>query len=188
MRDRVLARAGDLFYAEGITATGVDRVSAVAGVSKRTLYKHFGSKEALVAACLLARDAPIRAAFTASAEERTSDPLDRLKALFEVLMVWRGRDDFRGCPFINAAAELPDPELPARDVARHHKQELRHWIRQQADAGGIVDPDTLSWQLMTLFDGAIAQRLVLGAEAPAEPVLAAATALVAAARASDDTD
>ena len=186
MREQVLERASDLFYAEGITATGVDRVSAVAGVSKRTLYKHFGSKEALVAACLLARDAPIRGGFTASAEERTSDPLDRLDALFEVLMVWLGRDDFRGCPFINAAAELPDPELPARDVARRHKQELRKWIRQQADAGGVVDPDTLSWQLMTLFDGAIAQRLVLGAEAAAAPVLAAATALIVAARAPDD--
>jgi AcrR family transcriptional regulator len=152
-----------------------------------TLYKHFGSKEALVAACPLARDAPIRGACTASAEERAGDPFGRLQALFEVLRVWLGRDDFRGCPFINAAAELPDPELPARGVARRHKQELRHWIRQQADAGGLVDPDTLSWQLMTLFDGAIAQRLVLGAEAPAEPVLAAATALIAAVSPSDDT-
>lgn len=187
MRERVLAAAGELFYAEGITASGVDRVAAVAGVSKRTLYKHFGSKDALVAACLQARDAPIRDTFTTGAEAVTDDPRGQLEAVFTVLAEWMSRAG-RGCPFVNAAVELPDPTSPARQIARLHKAELRRWIRTRASAAGAADPDTLSWQLMALFDGAIAQRLVLGADAPAGPIAAAVATLLDAATSDRRTD
>jgi len=181
LRQRVLRAAGDLFYAEGITASGVDRVAAAAGISKRTLYKQFGSKDALVTACLLARDAPIRANFTRGAEASSDDPRGQLEALFVVLTGWFDRPGFRGCPYVNAAAELPDADSPARQVARDHKGELRGWVRDRARAAGLADPEGLSWQLMALFDGAIAQRLVLGRDAPAEPVRAAASTLLDAA-------
>lgn len=178
LRERVVSAAGDLFYAEGITATGVDRVAEVAGVSKRTLYKYFGSKDALVAACLQARDAPTRAQFTAGAEAITDDPRAQLDELFRTLTGWLSAPQFRGCPFINASAELPDPALPARQAARDHKQRLRHWIRDRAQAAGIADPESMSWQLMALFDGALAQRLVLGADAPTAAITSAATTLL----------
>ena len=178
LRDRVVSVAGDLFYAEGITATGVDRVAEVTGVSKRTLYKYFGSKDALITACLQARDAPTRQQFTASAEALTEDPRGQLDQLFQTLAGWLSAPQFRGCPYINAAAELPDPARPARQVARDHKQQLRRWIRDRARTAGAADPETLSWQLMALFDGALAQHLVLGDDAPTEAITSAASALI----------
>jgi AcrR family transcriptional regulator len=147
---RILSTADKLFYGEGIRSTGVDTLAAAAGVSKRTLYNHFGSKEALILAYLKGRARPIQLT-DAPAKDQILDLFDRLERGF-------ARPDFRGCPFVNAVAELG--EHPAREAAKAFKEERRLWFRALAERVGARDPDALSAQLALLLDGAIAQALV----------------------------
>jgi AcrR family transcriptional regulator len=172
LRQRVLQEAGDLFYAEGINATGVNRVAEVLGISKRTLYELFDTKDELITASLAARDLPVREALTAAAETATSDPALRLVAVFSALEHWLTQPDFRGCPFLNSAAELADASHPARRVTAEHKEALRAWLEQQARAARLSRPKRLSQQLMLVFDGALAHA----AAAPDAPNVAADTA------------
>ncbi len=119
--EKVLRSASDLFYRNGITATGVDTIVEHAGVSKRILYNNFGGKDELVAAYLRDRDERWRM----SLEETTNryeDPKERLLATFEAYGEWLVGDDYRGCAFINAATEIADPDHPARAVALSHKK------------------------------------------------------------------
>lgn len=177
----VLRAAGDVFYAEGFTATGVDRVCEAAGISKRTLYKFFGSKDELIARSLAQRDAEIRDGLLGSADAATDDPAGRLVAVFSALDEWLGLDSFRGCPYLNAAAELAAPDHPARVVVVEHKEAIRRWFEAAATDAAAADPSALSWQLMLLFDGAIAQALVRGAPSVRDQAARAAATLVAAA-------
>lgn len=158
-RDRLIEAAGDLFYREGVTAVGVDTVSEAAGVSKRSLYQHFGNKDELVAAALRAHAPAILARWLPAAGDH-SPPRDRILGVFATLRVWSADPGFRGCPFVNIATELSDPAHPARAVARSAKQELRGFFRDEAARAGARQPDILADQLMMLFDGAIAQIVV----------------------------
>ncbi len=181
LHERMVHAAGDLLYAEGITATGVDRISAVLGVSKRTLYRHFGTKDRLVADCLAARDEPVRALLTG--HDDALDPPARLLAVFDAASAMLHHPGFRGCPFVNAAGELA-ADHPARAVAAGHKQALLAWLTTTAAAAGAVDPAALAHQLTALLDGAMAQRAVLGDRSSFAPVADAARVLVAAATGS----
>lgn len=176
----MLRAAGDVFYAEGFTATGVDRVCAVAGISKRTLYKFFGSKDELITRSLAQRDLEIRNGLLGPAEAASDDPAARLVAVFAALDGWLGQDDFRGCPYLNAAAEIPARSHPARVVVVDHKDAIRAWLESNATRAGAADPRALAWQLMLVFDGAIAQALVHGARPVKGHAGRAAAALVAA--------
>lgn len=180
LRERILWDAGGLFYRDGIGATGVNRVAAELGISKRTLYELFGSKDELVARALAARDAPVREEFTSGAEALSDDPAEQLVSVFAVLTGWLGAPDFRGCPFLNATAELAEPDHPARAVAAEHKEELRRWMERKGRRAGLIRPKALSEQLMMLFDGALSQAAI-GGTSPRRAVDAAGT-LVAAAR------
>ena len=113
--------ASELFYREGIGAVGVDTISERAGVSKRTLYNRFGGKDELVAEYLRRRDERWRA-YLRGVTEGVEDPGEKLLAVFGAYGEWLAGRDFRGCPFANAAAEIPDPDHPARVVARRHKE------------------------------------------------------------------
>jgi AcrR family transcriptional regulator len=157
-RARLLDAAGDLFYRLGVTAVGVDAVSSAAGVSKRSLYQHFGSKDELVAAALLAHAPAILARWLPPEDD--SPPRAKMLAVFQALSEWSVDPSFRGCPFVNVATELSDRAHPARTVAREAKQTLRRFFRDQAARAGLRNPDTLADQLMMLFDGAIAQVVV----------------------------
>ncbi len=157
---RILVGAGELFYREGINGTGVNRLAEHLGVSKRTMYELFGSKDQIVAQALAAMDSPTREQFTAGAEAATDDPAEQLVAIFVVLEQWLGAPDFRGCPFLNAAAELPDPHHPARRVAAEHKEQLRRWMEHKARNARLGRPKALSQQLMVLFDGLLSQASV----------------------------
>ena len=106
-RDRILETASALFYAEGIHAVGVDRVVEESGVAKATLYQHFRSKEELVAACLRQRSAEWRRHVAEPILLRAGDPASRVAKVFDALSRSLSMPDFRGCPFINAAAEFP---------------------------------------------------------------------------------
>jgi|SRR5215207_5543339 len=174
-RDKLLHSASTLFYEDGIGATGVDDVVRAAGVSKPTLYAHFGSKAELVGAVLERRHAD-RAEELAAIE---GGPL----AVFEWLEAFYARDGARGCAFVNAAAELVGPG-PGRDAAVHEKAWLRAEMTRRARAAGLRAPERLGSQLALLVDGVAARVVVDGHEAagPAvEDAAAAARVLVGAA-------
>lgn len=131
---------------------GVDTIAAEAGVSKRTLYNHFPSKDALIVAYLGRRIRPIPMSDAPPAQQILED-FDRLERAF-------ASPGFRGCAFVNAVAELKDPQHAANEIALTFKEKRRAWFRALLDRAGVVDPDGLSLQLMLLVDGAIAAALV----------------------------
>ena len=157
---RIAAVAAARFHECGITATGVDALSRAAGVSKRTIYERFGSKDGLVLAAYESLDLPVYRMFTAAIEQKITDPREQLDAFFSQLEPILGSADFRGCPFTNAASELPDPGHPAHEVVRRHKERLRRWLRRRAKEAGAADPGELSRRLMLVFAGAQAQALI----------------------------
>lgn len=161
-RDRLLDTASDLFYTRGITATGVDTVVAAAGVSKPTLYAQFGSKERLVAAVLERRHDRRAASLRAWVEAASPEPRARLLAVFDWLGEFYRGDGARGCAFLNAAAEAPDVDDPARLAAREHKRWTREYLAQLAGAAGLAGPERLGSQLLLLIDGASARMVVDG--------------------------
>lgn len=161
-RDRLLETASALFYTRGITATGVDTVVAAAGVSKPTLYAHFGSKEALVAAVLERRHTARVASLHAWVSAAAPDPRERLLSVFDWLGHFYLTDGVRGCAFLNAAAENPDPEGPARRAARQHKRWTQNFLADLARDAGLDSPQRLGSQLLLLVDGASCRMVVDG--------------------------
>jgi AcrR family transcriptional regulator len=159
--------AARLFYEHGIAATGVDALSKAAGISKRTLYERFGSKAALIEAALATLDEPGCERFTAAAERAATTPRGQLEQLFVAVEQAAGSPDFRGCPFANASAELANPEHPAHEVIRRHKERWRRWILVRTKAIGARDPALLSRQLLLILDGTQAQALVQRSSRPA---------------------
>jgi AcrR family transcriptional regulator len=165
--DRIAAAAAAQFTEHGITSTGVDALSRAAGISKRTLYERFGSKDGLIVAAYASLDIPVFRMFTGDAEAAADTPRGQLDALFAQLEVMVGMPEFRGCPFANAAAELADLDHPAHQVVRAHKRRLRDWMEERARLAGAADPHALSRKLMLVFAGAQSQALVERSRRPA---------------------
>jgi AcrR family transcriptional regulator len=180
-RAKVLKTAGRLFYSRGIRPVSMDEIAEAAGVTKRTLYYHFASKDDLVVAYLEDRDCTARAALDTAVRRRGDSPLEQLLGVFDELEVAFRSTRFRGCPFMNAAAELSDVDHPARPIAIRHKEELRAWLEGLASNLGVSDPRGLSEQLLLLLDGAIANWLVRGDPEAARHARQAATVLLTAA-------
>lgn len=158
---RILAAADELFYHRGITAVGVDLIAEHSGVTKRTLYNQFGSKDRLVAVYLTERDQRWRSLVQAGVEAGGT-PAEAVTAPFEALRTWSGNNT-RGCAFVNALAELPDPSHPAHRIAAGQKLWLLNLFRELAATAGCPHPDTLATQLLVLHEGAVAtQPLSLG--------------------------
>lgn len=158
-RERILKAATQLFTAQGINATGMDQLSTVAEVSKRTLYMHFPSKDELVGAylqSLVDNLLPV----PPSPTRLTPSPREQLLAVFD----WKLPDTtapFRGCPFLNVSVEVPDPGHPVHQLAATHKREFAHRLTDLARQAGAADPETLGEQLALLFDGAAARGTAL---------------------------
>ena len=171
--ERILAAADKLFYTQGIRAVGVDAIAAEAGVSKRTLYRHHASKDVLIAAYLTRRFRHITPS-DAPAVEQILGVFDRLERLF-------GSPRFRGCPFVNAVAEISDPTHPASGIAIQFKDQRRLWFRALLERLHVKDPDSLATQLAILTDGAIATALVRNDPAYARSARDAARTLLRAA-------
>ncbi|WP_405911511.1 TetR/AcrR family transcriptional regulator [Streptomyces sp. NBC_00963] len=153
---RIVAAAEELFYNRGITAVGVDLIAEHSGVTKRTLYNQFGSKDHLVAAYLTGRDQRWRTHVRTTVD--TSDtPTQAVTAPFEALRTW-SETNTRGCAFINALAELPDPSHPAHRIAANQKLWLRNLFKELATAAGCSHPATLATQLLVLHEGALATQ------------------------------
>lgn len=166
---RILDVAAELFYWRGIHAVGVDTIAAESGVTKRTLYDRFGSKDALVAAYLTARDRQWRAVVMSQVDSAPTDPVQRVLAPFDVLPECLAPRR-RGCTFINAFAELPNPEDPGHQVIVADKTWLRDLFRQLLVEAGINHPDNLTVQLLSLHEGAIVSYSII--DEPTAPVTA----------------
>lgn len=175
-RERILAGARDVFHRNGINATGVAELCAAARVSKRTLYQHFGSKEEVIAAYLTALAAD--PAYPPHAVLTRGDlaPRARLLELFATLA--DDRRPLRGCPFVNAAAELADPAHPARRIIVAYKQEFADRLAALARDAGARGSERVGRRLALLYDGAAAQVTLYDSPEPATEAQALAAAVL----------
>jgi AcrR family transcriptional regulator len=173
MQERILDTADRLFYRQGIRVIGVDTVAAEIGISKRTLYNYFPSKDDLIVAYLSRRLRPIEPSDGPAAEQILED-FDRLERAMR-------KEGYRGCPFMNAVAELADPAHAAHKVAVAHKEKRRMLFRKLLKRLNVANPDALATQLMILGEGAVAQALVHGDPKMARAAREAARILLAAA-------
>lgn len=179
--DRIAGLAAELFHEHGITTTGVDALSKAAGISKRTLYERFGSKDGLIVAAYEALDLPVFRMLTEAAEAASDTPRGQLEAFFAQTETMIRMPDFRGCPFSNASAELADSDHPAHKVVRRHKERIRRWLLRRARDAGARKPEELTRQLMLVFAGAQAQALVEQSPRAAREARAIAATLLDAA-------
>ncbi len=177
MKERILETADRLFYLKGIRAIGVDTIAAEIGISKRTLYNHFPSKEALISAYLERRF--VR--HTPSDKRSENSPVEQILGIFDSLERRFAAKDFRGCPFINAVAELGAESKPVRKIAVAFKESRRLWFRDLLVQIGVSDPEGLATQLVLLVDGSIAQDLVRDDPAMARAAKEAARVLLVSA-------
>ena len=177
MQQRILDTAGRLFYGQGIRAVGVDTIAAEIGISKRTLYNYFPSKDELILAYLSRR----------FLEPRNSERplLEQILRQFDRLERWFAADTFRGCPLVNAVTELSDATHPGTQLAAMFKERQRLWIRDMLTQLNVADPDTLATQLAILIEGAIIAALMRGDPAMARAAKAAARVLLTAAGVPD---
>ena len=168
--ERILAAADKLFYEQGIRAVGVDTIAAEAGVSKRTLYNYYPTKDDLIAAYLTARfkhiapsDAPAR---------------EQILAYFERIEAMVADGSFRGCPLVNAVTEIGDRKHAAIALAVQFKEQRRQWYRALLARLQVKDPDALATQLQLLIEGVLATSLVRGDPGAARAARAAAEVLL----------
>lgn len=178
-RERILKAATELFTAQGINATGMDQLSTVAEVSKRTLYTHFPSKDELIGAYLQSLVDPLLPV-PPSLDRPTMNPREQLLAVFD-RKPSESTAPFRGCPLLNVSVEVPDPGHSAHQLAAAYKREFARRLTDIARQAGAADPETLGEQLALLFDGAAARGTVLNSSHTAACARAIAESLVDAA-------
>lgn len=153
-RDRLLSVAGGIFYREGIHAIGVDRLVKDAGVTRATFYRHFPGKDDLVLAYIRAEDEAIRELFTAL-HSGTNDPEKLLDLTLTAIASDVREHHTRGCPFINAAAEYPDPEHPVRQAVSAHRAWFADTLAKVLKNAGRTQPKQKARALVLLRDAAL---------------------------------
>jgi AcrR family transcriptional regulator len=162
-RERILDTAKRLFYRDGLRATGIDRIVAESGVAKMSLYRHFPSKDDLIAAFLDWRHEHWMTWFTAAVEARLAEGAG-LAAVADALGEWFGQDDFRGCAFINAVAETGATDNPRhRELALAHKRALERYLGEVAARLHCAAPDQVAQEAMLCVEGMIV-RAQMGAD------------------------
>jgi AcrR family transcriptional regulator len=170
MKARILQTADLLFYQRGIRAVGVDTIAAEIGISKRTLYNHFPSKDELIAAYLQRR--------FSKAPASDKPPVEQILGTFDRLERGFAAKGFRGCPFVKAVAELGPEDQSVRKIAVAFKESRRLGFRDLLNQLGVADAEGLATQLTLLVDGAIAQDLVRNDPAMARAAKQAAKVLI----------
>ncbi|WP_207843875.1 TetR/AcrR family transcriptional regulator [Williamsia soli] len=161
---KILQEAANTFYRRGITSVGMEDVAEAAGVSKPTLYKHFPTKDLLIAECLSSVDEKHFTWFVDQlAKLQTNDEKPAL-AVFDVLTKWFNSSAFRGCTFINASVEVGHVNERAQLAVLSHKDRTRVWLQQLAEESGVPPSRsaTIANHLMLLMEGAIITALVEG--------------------------
>lgn len=182
VRNRILETASALFYRRGARAVGVDMVVEEAGVAKTSIYRHFRTKDDLIAAFLRREDEDFWSCWDRVAELHESDPVAELEAHLDWIGERVGRPNYRGCPQLNVAAEFPESDHPARRVASAHKRELRRRLKGIAERLRVKRPDELAGQLSLLLNGAFVSSQVLSAGEAVVLLRATARTLIAGAR------
>jgi AcrR family transcriptional regulator len=182
-RDLIMQAAAELFYGEGILRSSMDAIAERAGVTKRTLYHHFRSKDDLVAAWLAALDDPVRQRYRGWLHA-TGGPIDaRVEHMFNKLAVHASNPRWKGCGFSRAASELAGlPGHPGLEVARRHRAAFEAWFVEELAAEGIASAAAVGRRLMLLLDGAVVQAMIHHDTAYIVEAGAAAADLVAQAR------
>ena len=154
-RSRLLATASRLFYSEGLHSVGIDRIVSEAGVTRATLYRHFPSKDDLVVAYLTMADEAIRAQVT-TARAAGLSATDTVRAVAEGIANDIQRAGFRGCAFLNAAAEYPDPAHPVHQAVLTHRQWFLDTVTELLAQTGEQAPEPAARHFVMLRDGAMA--------------------------------
>ena len=152
--DRILGAAGDLFYRHGIRAVGVEAIAEAARTNKMTLYRHFASKDELVAEYLRQSAKAADSCWARFAQAHPGDAPAQLRAWLEEMAAHVASNDERGCPLVNAAVELPEKGHPARRVIEEHKIAQRARLIGLCAEAGLSEPDLLADELYLLLEGA----------------------------------
>jgi AcrR family transcriptional regulator len=153
-RERLLAVASNLFYRHGIRAVGVESIAEAAGTNKMTLYRHFASKDELVAEYLRQSAKQADACWAELERAHPGDALAQLRAWFEEMAEHVASADLRGCPLANAAVELPEKDHPARAVIEECKNAVLARVVALSRAAGLSEPEMLAEELNLLLEGA----------------------------------
>jgi AcrR family transcriptional regulator len=179
-RERILAAARALFYRRGIHVVGVDAIAEAAGTNKMTLYRHFASKDVLIAACLRELTREFDAVWETIAAAHEGDPKGQLLAWLRHVCHFKENEAERGCALANAAVELPDKDHPARQVIREAKSAHREQLVSLCREAGLADPEGLSDEIQLLWEGARVTAQSVGSEGLSARLIGMLEALVAA--------
>src|SRR5947207_6225466 len=180
-RDRLIDKAIDLFYRHGFNAIGLDRIIDEVGVTKTTFYKYFQSKDDLMVAAVRKRDEWEGKAWGRAVRQAAGDdPRAQLLAIYDVMDTWFNAPDFRGCLFLNTAAEFPNPHDPVHQAAAAHKRRMRDHFRDLAGAAGAARAaaETFADCFTALVEGALILRQTHGRNDAARVVRPAVEQLV----------
>jgi AcrR family transcriptional regulator len=177
-REQIIVAAMDLFYRGGFNATGIDKVLSDANVAKMTLYNHFRSKEELILAVLRRRDEQFRDQLKDQVGRCGGSPRDKLLCLFDVFASWFAEDSFRGCLFINAAAEFRGVSAAIFGQTAEHKRLMARYVLDLAAAAGAPNSKVVADQIVLLLEGAIVTAQVSGGTASAARARDAAAILL----------
>ena len=159
LQAHILDVASDLFYRQGIKNTGVDAIVKAAGTTKMSLYKYFPSKDDLVLAHLEKSRKALRQRLFQGIE-KYAEPKGKLLAIFDVFTELQANPSFRGCPFINAAAEFAEEGSPVQQAAAEHSTSFRNLMAALARKAGILQADELAGQLAMLIAGAMSSEQI----------------------------
>jgi AcrR family transcriptional regulator len=179
-RQRLLETAEELFYAEGIRASGIERILQESGVGRASFYRHFRGKDDLVVEVLRGRDARWRAWLEETVTARGLPAAQRPLAVFDALADRFASENFRGCAFINTMVETADPASPAFRAAAEHKLRVVAYIDRLLVEAGLPGHEVLARQLALLMDGATVTALRERTSEPAVHAKSVAIALLAA--------
>jgi AcrR family transcriptional regulator len=179
-RARILAVAADLFYRHGIRAVGVEAIAEAAGTNKMTLYRHFASKDELVAEYLRCLAERASSSWDKLAAQHPGDPRAQLRAWLEAMAEHVESGDQRGCPLANAAVELPEQDHPARRVIEAFKNAQRNRIIELCAAANLAQPELLADELFLLLEGARVTAQSMGRAGLGERLIRMGEAMIAA--------
>jgi AcrR family transcriptional regulator len=179
-RARILAAAAELFYRHGIRAVGVEAIAETAGTNKMTLYRHFASKDELVAEYLRQSANATDACWERFSRAHPGAPLEQLLAWLEEMAHHLAEPGERGCALANAAIELPEKNHPARRVIEEYKRAQRTRLVRLSEEAGLSDPEMLADELHLLLEGARVTAQSVGTEGLAARLLHMGKAMIAA--------
>lgn len=178
-RERILATARELFYRHGIRAVGVEAVAEAAGTNKMTLYRHFASKDELVAECMRQFAHEVDGWWENLSQEHAGNPRAQLSAWLRDVGSHVADPADRGCALVNAAVELPEKEHPARCVIEQFKIAQRNNLARLCEAAGAKDANLLADELFLLIEGARVCSQSLGPAGPSARVVHMGEVLIA---------